>query len=96
MKAEKWSNLIVCAVIFAIWEILSRVFDRSFFPGAIESFSAMFRLIKEGTLLEHLWASTYRILLGTIFGLVAAIPVGLFMGKNKPADKYLGTAFHVL
>ena len=96
MKAEKWSTLIVCAVIFALWEILSRIFDRSFFPGAIESFSAMFRLIKEGTLLEHLWASTYRILLGTLFGLVAAIPVGLFMGKNKTADKYIGTAFNVL
>lgn len=96
MKRNKWNYIIVPVAIVFLWEILSRIFQRSFFPGAWSSVVTLLKLLKDGTLLPHLWASTYRIVLGTLFGLIAAIPVGLVMGRIRVVDKYLGTAFNVL
>lgn len=95
MKQNKWNYVVVPVVIVLLWEVLSRIFQRSFLPGAVASITALLSLIIDGTLLPHLWASTYRIVLGTVLGLAAAIPLGLLMGRVRVVDQYLGIAFNV-
>ncbi len=96
MMRNKWNYIIVPLFIVILWEVLSIIFNRSFFPGAFNSIKALIILISDGTILPHLGASTYRIVSGTLLGLATAIPVGFFMGRNRIADKYLGTAFNIL
>lgn len=96
MRRRKWEEMAVLIGILLLWEILSRLLQRKFLPGAFESVYSLIRRIGDGTLLPHLWASAYRILLGTFLGLCGAIPVGLFMGQKPLAERCLGTVFNVL
>lgn len=89
-------KLIAAAAVFVIWVILSRLAGKAFFPGPGETILSLRELILEGTLLKHLGASTFRILMGTISGLLAAFPVGLAMGCSRRMDCYLGNVFRML
>lgn len=96
MKRYKFQGVKVLAALAVLWEAASLLFQRGFLPGAGASVCSLAGLTLDGTLLPHLWASAYRILGGTLLGLLVSIPVGLVMGENAKADQYLGTAFNVL
>src|SRR5216683_3565860 len=46
-------------------------------------------LVRNGVLLEHLWASVQRILVGFIAGSLLGIPIGLAMGSFRPVRQVL-------
>ncbi len=72
------------------------MFNKEFLPGAYNSVKKLIELTEAGTLIPHLWASAYRIIVGTLLGMMLSIPMGLFMGENPKVDRYLGMAFNVL
>lgn len=96
MKHHVFKGIKVLVVIVLLWEVSSILFQREFLPGAGASIYSLIELTLDGTLLPHLWASAYRIVIGTMLGLLVSIPVGLLMGGNEKVDQYLGTAFNVL
>lgn len=96
MKHDYLKTVKVLFVIGILWELASVLLRKEFLPGAYESVRSLIELTADGTLLPHLWASAYRIMVGTLLGLMLSIPVGLFMGVNPKVDRYLGMAFNVL
>lgn len=49
-----------------------------------------------GELVKHLIASTYRIFLGTLFGVLFALPLGVLLGCSRRIDAYIGNIFNIL
>jgi NitT/TauT family transport system permease protein len=76
--------------LFIIWHLASVYLVGSvLFPPPAIVFRKGVVLVRNGVLLEHLWASSQRILAGFIAGSLMGIPIGLAMGSFRPVRKVL-------
>lgn len=89
-------QFIVIAEILIIWAIGSLLLQKACLPNPIESIKTCFVLLTNGELTSHILASLKRIVLGTLWGTLAAIPVGMILGYSKEADRYLVSLFNFL
>lgn len=69
-------------VLVVVWQALhmAEVMSPALLPSPREVFDAGVRLARQGVLLDHLIASTTRVLMGVIIGVTLAIPVGFALG----------------
>jgi ABC-type nitrate/sulfonate/bicarbonate transport system permease component len=78
------------ASLFVLWHLASIYLVSSvLFPPPAIVFRKAVILVRNGVLLEHLWASVQRILLGFIAGSLLGIPIGLAMGSFRPVRQVL-------
>src|SRR6267378_1508514 len=76
--------------LFLIWQLASLyVVSSVLFPPPTVVFRKGLLLVRNGILLEHLWASVQRILAGFMAGSLLGIPIGLAMGSFRPVRKLL-------
>ena len=78
------------ASLFVLWHLASIYLVSSvLFPPPATVFRKAVILVRNGVLLEHLWASVQRILIGFIAGSLLGIPIGLAMGSFRPVRHVL-------
>lgn len=78
------------ASLFVLWHLASIYLVSSvLFPPPAIVFRKALILVRNGVLLEHLWASVQRILVGFIAGSLLGIPIGLAMGSFRPVRHVL-------
>ena len=78
------------ASLFVLWHLASIYLVSSvLFPPPAIVFRKAVILVRNGVLLEHLWASVHRILVGFIAGSLLGIPIGLAMGSFRPVRQVL-------
>jgi ABC-type nitrate/sulfonate/bicarbonate transport system permease component len=78
------------ASLFVLWHLASIYLVSSvLFPPPAIVFRKAVILGLNGVLLEHLWASVQRILVGFIAGSLLGIPIGLAMGSFRPVRQVL-------
>ena len=78
------------ASLFVLWHLASIYLVSSvLFPPPAVVFRKAVILVRTGVLLEHLWASVQRILVGFIAGSLLGIPIGLAMGSFRPVRQVL-------
>lgn len=65
------------------WQAVSMTNAGAVFAGPVDTFNAFVKEISNGKLLQHTYASLYRVLGGFILALVVAIPVAFLMGWYK-------------
>ncbi|RJX38849.1 ABC transporter permease [Paenibacillus pinisoli] len=65
----------------AVWQLLSLVYGPEILPGPIYTAQGGYELLQDGTLLQYIGISSYRVLAGWTLGSLIAIPVGLIIGK---------------
>jgi len=65
----------------AVWQLLSLVYGPEILPGPIYTTQGGYELLQDGTLLQYIGISSYRVLAGWTLGSLIAIPVGLIIGK---------------
>ena len=76
--------------LFALWHLASVYLVSSVLfppPGVVLRKAVV--LVRNGVLLEHLWASIQRILAGFVAGSLLGIPIGLAMGSFRPVRRLL-------
>lgn len=96
MKSKLSTLVISLVMILLLWGIASSAIDRYFLPSPAASLQTAARLLSEGTIWPHILASFRRITLGTLLGLLAALPAGISMGRFKAADELLGAFFRFI
>ncbi|MFF2886497.1 ABC transporter permease [Paenibacillus sp. NPDC057967] len=64
-----------------MWQLLSLVYGPEILPGPIYTAQGGYELLQDGTLLQYIGISSYRVLAGWTLGSLIAIPVGLIIGK---------------
>jgi ABC-type nitrate/sulfonate/bicarbonate transport system permease component len=78
------------ASLFVLWHMASiHLVSSVLFPPPATVFRKAVILVRNGVLLEHLWASVQRILVGFIAGSLLGIPIGLAMGSFRPVRQVL-------
>lgn len=80
------SSLVTVVIMVLIWWILALILNKPILPGPYQAFTALYRCL-QGDLLVHLGVSLYRVVASIVLATVLAIPVGLFLGKNKGWDQ---------
>jgi ABC-type nitrate/sulfonate/bicarbonate transport system permease component len=76
--------------LFVIWHLAAvYVVSSVLFPPPAVAWKKGVVLVRSGVLLEHVWASSQRILIGFIAGSMLGIPIGLVMGSFRSARKVL-------
>ncbi|MEC0246537.1 ABC transporter permease [Paenibacillus chitinolyticus] len=83
---KPWFKKTLLTLVFWIaglllWHGLSLVYGPEILPGPILTAQGGYELLADGTLLQYIGISSYRVLLGWTLGSLIAIPVGLVIGK---------------
>lgn len=83
------------AVLLVLWAVLVPYFDVNprLFPRLSAVIAAGVEGIQDGTLLTHIGASLWRVLVGTVLALIAAIPLGVAMGVSPVVSTFLTPLF---
>ena len=76
--------------LLAIWEAVVRGFDVNprLFPSIAPVVEAGIDSIRDGTLIGHVGASLGRIALGTLIGILIAVPLGILMGTHRVVSAF--------
>lgn len=81
----KWKKASITILFWiaalGIWQLLSLLYGPEILPGPIYTAQGGYELLSDGTLLQYIGISSYRVLLGWTLGSLIAIPVGLVIGK---------------
>jgi len=80
--------VVVWAVVVPLFQINPRVFPS---VGAVGT--AALESIRDGTLIAHIGASLLRVGLGTLIGIVTAVPLGIAMGVSAGVAAFLTPLF---
>jgi NitT/TauT family transport system permease protein/taurine transport system permease protein len=82
-------------VLVALWAIIVRAFDVDprIFPGVGAVGGAALEAIRDGTLVQHVAASMWRVVAGTVLALVVAVPMGIVMGVSPGISSFFTPIF---
>ena len=78
-----------------IWAIAVPLFgiDPRVFPSVAAVAGAALESIRDGSLIQHIGASLLRVGLGTLIGIVTAVPLGIAMGVSPAVSTFLTPLF---
>lgn len=66
-----------------VWQLVSMTKAGAVFAGPVETFDAFIKEVSSGRLIEHIYASLFRVLGGFVLALIISIPVAFLMGWYK-------------
>lgn len=83
------------AVLLVLWAVLIPYFDVNprLFPHLSAVIQAGIEGIQDGSLIGHIGASLWRVAVGTVLALIAAIPLGIAMGVSPVVSTFLTPLF---
>ncbi|TFF94358.1 MAG: ATP-binding cassette domain-containing protein [Promethearchaeota archaeon] len=78
-------------LFFTIWYLISIFTTSSIISTPLEVFNALIKISFSGdnfgyTILDHIFASLLRVVVGFYFALIVAVPLGLIMGLSEKAE----------
>lgn len=83
-------------VLFGAWEIAGRIPVSFAFPTFLESMSALFRMIGDGTMLEAYRETLRPLVVGIAISAVLGTTIGLWVGLNTFFDWLFSPMFIVI
>jgi taurine transport system permease protein len=88
--ASGFAFLLPLLVLLLIWEALVRGFSVNprVFPSIAPVLQAGIDSVRDGSLILHIGASLGRIALGTVIGVLFAVPLGIAMGTNRAVSAF--------
>jgi sulfonate transport system permease protein len=95
---SKAKGLLVPLALLIAWEALSRfgVFAPHLVPSPTAVFDELAYLWNKGVLVEHVWTTTYRVILGFAAGTLVATVLGSLTGASRLARELLDPTLQAL
>jgi NitT/TauT family transport system permease protein len=93
---SRWLSLAGLAVLVLLWHVAVRLAPGSLLPTPLAVVGALAELAKSGALFKHLTASLFRVTWGFLLALLAALPVGLWLGARRHAEEAFGPLLELL
>ncbi len=94
---EKKISLVVLLTVFIVWFIVGELglVPKLFLPSPRDVAKLAGEMLKNGSLQRNLVASTKRIFIGYLLGTLAAIIIGLIMGRYRIIEAILDPLFQI-
>lgn len=89
-------------LFFGIWQLVcmangdGELFNPKFLPSPVDVLQVAYQYILDGTLIEHLWASIYRVLAGFLIGVVVALVLGILITKYRVIDSIISPILNLV
>ncbi|WP_373497976.1 ABC transporter permease [Desulfococcus sp.] len=85
-------------VLIILWHLTARFsgWSTQVFPGPVAVAAAMVELLESGTLARHVVASLFRVTVGFYLAMLAGIPLGIVLGRWKPAAIFFNPVIQFL
>ena len=93
---RKRDILLAALVLVSLWAIASLLLDSMALPQPWVVLLDIGGKIADGSLLDDLFSSAARALLGIFLALAAAVPLGLAIGAEPPLRRYLSPYIYLL
>lgn len=90
-----WQYLLSICMLFLIWEITAKLLVHAAFPGPVAAVTTFARVVR-GELLTHFIISTYRVIASLLLAIVAAVPLGLLLGRIDWLDRLVSPMVYVI
>lgn len=79
---KKWVSVsLLWIAALGIWQLGAAIYGPDVIPGPWATLKGGQELVSDGTLMQYIGISFYRVLVGWVLGSLLAIPVGLIIGK---------------
>ncbi len=94
-RKVKITRLLIFLLFFILWEILAytNIIDPFIFSRPSSMISAMLKMLKDGTLLRHIWVTMFETIIGFVLGTVIGTLIAVILWwnsfLNKVFDPYL-------
>ncbi|MDO8627078.1 MAG: ABC transporter permease [Candidatus Diapherotrites archaeon] len=77
--------------IFLIWALLTyaEIVKPFFLPSPLSVLNSLIELFIESNLFGDILISLYRVVVGFVFAVIVAVPVGILVGTSKSAEAYI-------
>ncbi|SFQ96212.1 ABC transporter permease [Poseidonocella sedimentorum] len=89
-------KILSAALLFGAWEIAGRIPVSFAFPTFLESMSALFRMIGDGSLLIAYLETLQPLVVGVVISAVLGIGIGLWVGLSRTFDWLFSPIFIVM
>ncbi len=86
------------AALLLLWHLAARFsgWSAQVFPGPVAVAAGMVELVESGTLARHVVASLFRVTVGFYLAMLAGIPLGIVLGRWKPAAVFFNPVIQFL
>ncbi|MBD5143169.1 MAG: ABC transporter permease [Ruminococcus sp.] len=90
--------MISILLVLIIWQIAFSVsnFDNALFPSPLQAFQALLEMISSGVLFVHIGSSMFRFVIGYVSAVIAAVLLGLILGRLPKLFQYINPAVQLL
>lgn len=98
-KILSFKNAVISiAVLVGIWQLayLCSDYSDALFPSPYQSLLALIEMIQNGSLFENIKTSMYRFVSGYITSVIAAVVLGLILGRLPAVFQYINPAVQLL
>lgn len=87
----------VLAVFFLIlgWDILAHILNNPALPEPVPAIIQFFNIFPHN-LWMHFLVSSYRVVVSLLIGITLAVPLGLYIGREKKVDRFLAPYVYLL
>lgn len=95
-------RIVSLIMFFLLWQIVCMInetkelFNPKFLPAPTQVIEVAYQYIMDGTLIVHIWASVYRVLLGFFVGVFVALALGIFITKSKMFDNIMSPILNLI
>lgn len=98
----RYLRIVSLSLFFIIWQIICQInienglFNPKFLPSPIDVVITAVKYIQDGTLIVHIWASVYRVLVGFMLGVILAIVLGIIITRSKTMDNIISPILNLV
>ena len=93
----KRSELIVAVVILLLlWQAGAMIVNKPILPTPLSVGRTLIDEIINGNILDHFFASLWRVVISTLLAIIIAAPIGLVLGQSKRLNKYISPMVYLL
>ena len=89
-------SLVLITLLIGLWWWVVVATDSLIFPTPGQVVAGTMELAADGTLLEHITASLFRVGCGFLLAVVVAVPMGLWMGRVDAVYRTLNPVFQIM
>jgi NitT/TauT family transport system permease protein len=82
--------------LILVWELVARRMHSLLIPGSFATIQALVSLLATRQLWAALWVSNQAMVIGFALGAIIGVPLGLLMGRWRPADRFLDPYLNIL
>lgn len=77
-------------VAAALYEVVARsgIFPSALLPSLADVADTLWRMLQDGSMVQHVAYTLYRVLIGFALALVVSIPLGIMMARFKPVERF--------